>query len=281
MRPVSMRPALLAPALALLAAATVNAAEQPVWDTEPAPRVIADKLAFEFGVTFGGLTTNARVDEDPENQGTLFNAEDDFGLDDTAIVATPELTLFPGQRSLLRLSGLSIRRHATKTMEAGTSIIYEGDEFVEGDVVSSSFDIRTVDLIYGYQFLKRQNYSLALMLGIQVADVKTNAVVRGEATREPTGDTAPVPVIGAEGQIGFLNRYAVEARVQYSKISTDDIEGSLLDARLGIVWQPNPHLAVGIGYRTFSLEAESRSEDSAGLADFTMSGPLLYARASL
>jgi hypothetical protein len=274
-----MRLESLIPILALLATSQAGAAEPAAWETEPPPRVIADQFAFELGVVFGGLDTNARVDETPDDPGTPFNAEDDFGLDDTTIAVTPELTLYPGKRNLLRLGGLSVQRHATTTMQ--TEIVYEGDVFEVGDVVSSSFDINIVNLTYGYQILSRRDYSLALTAGIQVVDVKTNARVRNEMNREPTGDIAPVPVIGIEGQFGFANCCAIEGRVQYSKISTDDIEGSLMDARLGVVWQPNPHLTFGLGYRSFDLEAESFSEDSAGLANFKMTGPLLYARASL
>ena len=43
----------------------------------------------------------------------------------------------------------------------------------------------------------------------------------------------------------------------------------------------NPYLVFGLGYRTFSIDIDSRDENDPGLVKLDMDGPLLFARASL
>ena len=51
--------------------------------------------------------TKFRIDPSTTVQGTNIAAEDDLGLDDSQFLILGELTLLPGDRHLVRLSGLS------------------------------------------------------------------------------------------------------------------------------------------------------------------------------
>jgi hypothetical protein len=257
----------------------VMAAERPVaWSNEPPPRVIEDRLAFEIGVLPASIATEVRVDESADAPGTTFSAEDDFGLDDFRILPVPEVTFRPSERHFLRLSSLIIRRQATVFLER--TIVYDEDTFEVGDVVDSTLDLNLIGLGYGYDILKSLDYRLAATFTVQIADVKTNARVRGEGLRQPSGELAPVPALGLEGSYFFSQRWAVEGRFQYFSLSTDEIEGTFSDARLAIIWQKNPHLAIGLGYRSVEVDAESFDGDSAGLVKMTIEAPLIFARAS-
>jgi hypothetical protein len=59
------------------------------------------------------------------------------------------------------------------------------------------------------------------------------------------------------------------------------VNGSILDARLALTWRVNPYLAMGLGYRTFQIDVDSRDEDTPGIVDLSVDGPLLFVRASL
>ena len=118
-------------------------------------------------------------------------------------------------------------------------------------------------------------------LGVQIGEYSSNVVVRSRVTREPTGDIAPVPVIGVDARFDFSRRWSAEGRVQYVKVEVDEIEASLLDWRLGVTYRFNPHFVVGAGYRSFNIDADSAEEGSSGLIDMSITGPLLYVRASL
>ena len=241
--------------------------------------VVADRLAADIGAMWAQIKTEARVDESAEELGDEFSAEDDFGLAETKVMVMPELTLFPGKRHLIHLNGMTIKRSASTVLTR--DILYSGDIYEAGRPVVSNLDLTFVGMTYGYQFIDRPRFNLAATVGIQIGDLKTNAEVVGEILREPTGDIAPVPVVGLESQAIFGRRWVVEARAQYSSISTADIEGKLLDARLAVLWQLNPHLGFGAGYRLFQLEVESFSDDSAGFVDMEFKAPLLFIRSSL
>jgi hypothetical protein len=73
----------------------------------------------------------------------------------------------------------------------------------------------------------------------------------------------------------------MEARVQYLTVNEVDVDGSILDARLGATWRLNPYLLFGLGYRTFQIDVNSSDEDTPGFVDLTVAGPLLFVRASM
>lgn len=257
----------------------VSVLAQDRWDSTPPPRVIEDVLQLEMIAFAATFDSSARVDADPETPGTLFSGEGDFGLEDAKVLPQVELTLLPGIRHLLRFSSIRARRSGSAILER--EIEYEGDLFEEGAEVDSSLDIYMTGVTYGYQFLRRDRGHLAATVGIHLGEIKTNAEVRGELQRQPTGETSPLALVGLEGAVNLARRWSLEGRFSYTSLSVDLIEASMFDARVALLWRLNPHLAFGAAYRRLALEAESLEEDSAGFVDLDVSGPLLFVRASL
>jgi hypothetical protein len=99
--------------------------------------------------------------------------------------------------------------------------------------------------------------------------------------REEESGVAPLPMAGLEGHFDLSSRWSVEARIQYVGANSNDVDGSIMDARLALTWRANPHLVFGLGYRSFDLDVDSQDEDDSGFVDLKMAGPLLFARASL
>jgi hypothetical protein len=106
-------------------------------------------------------------------------------------------------------------------------------------------------------------------------------VVRSRVVRESESGVAPLPLMGAEGRFDFSPRWAVEGRVQYLTVNESNVDGSILDARLGVTWRVNPYLLLGLGYRAFQIDVDSADEDTSGFVDLSIDGPLLFVRASL
>lgn len=246
---------------------------------EQAPRIIEDRFRIEVAAVGAGFDTVARVDGGLEFPGTEFNAESDFGLADTKFMILPELTLLPGKRHLVRLNGLSLDRRGSKEMER--QIEYDAEIFEPGDLVDSVLDLRMIGLTYGYRFARFERFEATGLLGVQVLDFTTNAEIRGQTMREPTGEVAPIPLLGLETRFDLTRRLSVEASGQYTSVSFAGVTGELLDVRLAATWRLNPHLVLGLGYRSLSMIAESEDEDSAGMVDFQMTAPMLFFRASL
>jgi len=280
----------LAPALASAAespaaapptaqASTPAPSKLPDWAPKPKPNVIEDRLRLEVNLLGASATTKLRVDESPTLPGTEINAEDDLGLDDFQLLPQVELTLLPGERHLIRLSRFAIDRSAATHLEKNIS--FDDQDYLVGERVDSILNLTMFGLTYGYRFIVAPRGEISASFGIQIADVEANAVVRSRVVRESESGVAPLPLLGLEGRYDFSPRWSMEARVQYLTVNETDVDGSILDARLGVTWRMNPYLLFGLGYRTFQIDVNSADEDTPGFVDLTVAGPLLFVRASM
>jgi len=268
-----------------LAVQGTHAAEQrptneklPDWAPQPKPHVVEDRFRAEIMLLGASVDTDLRVDPSVVTQGTPLNAEDDLGLDDTKLLPLGEITLLPGERHLVRLSGFSLRRNARKRIEK--TIVFDDQTYAPNELVDSTLNLTMVGLTYGYSIVKARSLDIALSFGIQVIEVEANAM--GERlVRDPESGVTPLPLVGIEGRYDFNERWSVEARAQYLSVEFDEVDGSLLDARAALTWRLNPYLLFGLGYRHFALEVDSREVDTPGFVDLQMAGPLLFMRASL
>jgi hypothetical protein len=294
--PNSSRLFLLIPIIAL-APALASAAESPAaapptaqastpapnklpdWAPKPKPNVIEDRLRLEVNLLGASATTKLRVDESPTLPGTEINAEDDLGLDDFQLLPQVELTLLPGERHLIRLSRFAIDRSAATHLEKNIS--FDDQDYLVGERVDSILNLTMFGLTYGYRFIVAPRGEISASFGIQIADVEANAVVRSRVVRESESGVAPLPLLGLEGRFDFSPRWSMEARVQYLTVNETDVDGSILDARLGVTWRLNPYLLFGLGYRTFQIDIKSSDVDTSGFVDLTVAGPLLFVRARM
>lgn len=251
----------------------------PEWAPKPPPNVIEDRFRVEVMMLSAGLDTDLRIDPNLATQGTLINAEDDLGLDDSELLPLAEITLLPGERHLIRLSGFSARRAEQKRIDR--TIVFDDQTYLVNERVDSELNLTLLGLTYGYSVVKTQRVDVALTFGVQVVEVEANAVVRSRVVRDAETEVSPLPLAGVEGRFDFNSRWSAEARLQYLSVEFDEISGTILDARAALTWRKNPHLVFGLGYRHFAVEVDSQDEDTPGVVDLTMAGPLLFMRASL
>lgn len=265
-------------------AATPDASGQPPaplpdWAPQPRPNVVEDRLRVEVNLFGASPQTQLRVDESPEQPGTVIDAEEDLGLDDFRLLPQVEFTLLPGERHLVRLSAFAIHRSAAKNIEK--LISFDDEDYLVGERVDSRLDMTLFGLTYGYRFLVQHRSEISATFGIQIADVEANAVVRNRVVRESESGVAPLPLIGLEGRFDFTLRWSAEARAQYLTVDVSDVDGSILDARVALMWRVNPYLVLGLGYRTFRLDVDSQDEGTSGFVDLSVDGPLMFVRGSM
>ncbi len=251
----------------------------PDWAPQPKPHVVEDRFRVEVMTLGANIDTDLRVDRTLATPGTLVNAEDDLGLDDMKILPLGEITLLPGDRHLLRLSGFGLRRTEERAIDR--TIVFDEQTYLPGEIVDSTLNLTMVGLTYGYSIVKMRGFDLALSFGIQVVEVEANAVVRSRVVRESETGVTPLPLAGIEGRYDFNERWSVEARLQYLSVEFDEVDGSVMDARAALTWRMNPYLVMGLGYRHFGVEVDSRDVDTPGFVDLQIAGPLLFLRASL
>lgn len=251
----------------------------PSWAPQPPANLVEDRFRVEVTLLGASVDTRLRIDESLTEPGTVLDAEDDLGLDDSRLLPLAEITLLPGGRHLLRLSGMSLRRSAHRILDR--EIIFDDQTYLPGERVDSELNLAMLGLTYGYRLLVRDRGELAATLGVQILEVEANAVVRSRVVRDAESGVAPLPLLGVEGRYDFRRRWSAEGRIQYLQADIDDVDGSMLDARLALTWRMNPYLVFGLGYRTFSIDVDSRDEDTPGFVDMRIVGPQLFMRASL
>jgi hypothetical protein len=272
-------------ALSLITATALAAEPKPTndklpdWAPKPRPNVVEDKFRAEVMMLGATYDTDLRIDPTLATQGTLINAEDDLGLDDSDLLPLGEITLLPGDRHMIRLSGFSMRRSARKQITQ--TIVFDDQTYQPGELVDSTLNMTVFGLTYGYSIVKTQQLDLALTFGIQVIEVEANAVVRSRVVRDAETGVTPLPLGGIEGRYDFNDQWSAEMRLQYISVEFDEINGSVMDARAALTWRKNPYLVFGVGYRMFSVEVDSQDIDTPGRVDSQMAGPLLFMRASL
>lgn len=254
-------------------------AQNPSWSPDPPPRVVEDRFRIEVTLLGASIDTSLRVDESPTLLGTVVSAEDDLGLDDFELMPQAEITLLPGTRHLIRLSGFSSRRSASTIIDQ--EIFFDDEVFEPGERVDSELNLTMFGLTYGYRFLVRDRAELTGTFGLQITSVDVNALVRSRMVRDSESGVAPLPMIGVEGRYDFTDRWSAEVRLQYLTANIDAVDGSILDGRLAVTWRMNPYLVFGLGYRSFGIDVESQEESNPGMVDMSFDGPLLFARASL
>jgi hypothetical protein len=251
----------------------------PEWAPKPKPHVIEDKFRAEVMFLGASYDTDLRIDPTLATPGTQVNAESDLGLDSSDVLPLAEITLLPGERHLLRLSGFGMRRRAQNRI--ARQIIFDDQVYQTGELVNSTLNMTMLGLTYGYSVVKMQQLDIALTFGVQVVEVEANAVVTSRVVRDPETGVTPLPLAGIEGRYDFTQRWSVEARLQYLSVEFEEIDGSVMDYRAAITWRKNPYLVFGLGYRSFGVEVDSRDIDTPGRVDMQMAGPLLFMRASL
>lgn len=251
----------------------------PEWAPQPKPHIVEDRFRAEVSMLGAAFDTQIRLDRSLTIPGTLIRAEDDLALDDQQYLVLGELTLLPGDRHLIRLSGLTTRRSAQTVLER--RIVFDDQTYNINERIDSELNLTLFGLTYGYRFIASERAELTASFGIQVAEVEANAVVRSRVVRDAESGVAPLPLIGLEGRYDFGDHWSVEARIQYLTANIEDVDGSIMDARAAIAWRTNPHLVFGLGYRSFAIEIDSQNESTPGLVDMKISGPTLFIRASL
>jgi hypothetical protein len=251
----------------------------PDWAPKPRPHVVEDRFRAEVMMLGASYDTDLRIDPTLATPGTPVNAEDDLGLDDSDLLPLAEITLLPGERHLIRLSGFGMRRRAQKMIDQ--TIVFDDQTYLPGERVDTTLNMTLVGLTYGYSVVQLPQIDVALTFGIQVVEVEANAVVTSRVVRDPETGVTPLPLAGIEGRYDFNERWSAEMRLQYLSVEFDEIDGSVMDVRAALTWRKNPYLVFGLGYRSFGVEVDSRDLDTPGRVKLEMAGPLLFMRASL
>lgn len=232
-----------------------------------------------------GVDSEVRLDSETLGRGTGIDLEDDFSLEDetTIVRADAFWRIDEGRRHRLELSWFDIRRNGTRVIDRD---IQFGDRvFPVNAEVRSFLNTEVVKFNYRYNLFVGEDWEAGLSLGAHVIGFDVGLSQGNLALEESFGVTAPMPVLGAHAEwLPFERiRTLISGEALYIRaediggvFDTNDLEGLLVDARVGIEWEPVDHFGVGVGYNYFLLDAEYGEQALALSAKYDYSGLLVY-----
>lgn len=228
------------------------------------------RLGLRVGGAFlGDFDTELRLDSRRFGRGTTLDFEDDLGFESTADVARADLwwRIDENRRHRIELSWFDISRRGQKVIDRE---IQWGDEVIPVSAgVDSRFRTKIWKLTYCYNFLVRDTWELGASVGVHGLGIETSLQARNLDLGDEFEAELPMPLLGLHGEWLVLPRVRVlgSAEALYVEINdlgglvdASDLEGYVLDLRLGVEWEPVRHVGLGLGYNFFELDV-SLGED--------------------
>jgi hypothetical protein len=233
----------------------------------------SERASISLGAFITDRDTNGRLDSDTLGQGTVFDAEDDLGLDSSDTVARLDAYYRFNSRHRIDFSVFDLSRHATATIDEP---IQFGDEVFDiNSTISTDLDLTIYKAAYTYSFLMRENGYLGVTGGLYV--LSTDISLREPNTGQfEVGDlTAPLPVLGLRGNYRLTPRLLLRSSAELFAIEFEDVDGSLFDFYIGLDYHFHDKFAVGLGYNNVSLDVDADASEFKGVLDWTYDGVLL------
>ena len=92
----------------------------------------------------------------------------------------------------------------------------------------------------------------------------------------PASVDAPLPVIGVRGMWRMGGNFYLDGQAQYFALSFDQFDGSIVNYRAAVIWQPSKWIGIGAGYDNFTIDVDVTKPNLTGSLDWTYSGPQVF-----
>lgn len=277
--------------LALVATLLVNAAYAQTQEARPQRELlrppsarevaspISDRFALRITYFAPGADTFLRLDRRTGQQGTELFAEDDLALEDKPTQARAEMTFRFGERNKLRVDYFKLTRYGDKVLDR--TIAFGDQTFLVNDRAQTMIDYRQLTLTYTRSVLYFDRFEFGLGLGVSLLEARAKGEVTARNIREQQDGVIPFPTVAADIGWRISKRWSLTLRGQTFTANTEDADGSLTDYHADIQYRWRKNFALGLGYTTLRIDAETTSiDDLSGRFDQDISGPEFFIRAS-
>lgn len=295
-------PALLALAACLTGCAASHRAEatEPMLETlrqQAAAAAPADRLGpFDetVGLRVGSMyassfKTEASLDSD-FGIGTSVRLEDEIDMDDNTDSFRADLYWRLGRRHRIDLGWFDLKRSGTRTIER--DIRWGELEFDVGASVTAELQTEVIPLRYSYNILTGEDHELGLGFGIY--GMMLRASMQGQVSTGSGGGASvedsetfrtpvPLPLFSIQGGWAFADRFRAVGLLQYFYIDLetnigqlDEVEGSIIDASLGVEYDATDNVCVGASVNWFRFDAMAREEPLELEVEYAFTGLFLY-----
>jgi hypothetical protein len=240
-----------------------------------------------FQISLGSFTnaSEIKIRADGENleDGTEFNWGDTLGdVEGTTFRLDSYWRI--NDRHHIRFMYTENSSNRAKTLDR--DIEWNGQLIPVDASVKSEFGFYVVEVAYEYDFSKREDRELVLSAGLHYTAFSTK--LTGTYNTQGGGGTttvgseaklgAPLPVIGARGMWNLGGNWWLDGQVQYFQVAIDNIDGSILNYRAAVIWQPKQWLGFGVGYDSFGIDVDAtgKGDRLKGKLEWTYQGPQAF-----
>lgn len=186
------------------------------------------------------------------------------------------------ERHHLRMMYTDYSRSADGTLDQ--DIDWGDDTLLAGTLVKAKTDFTILEAAYEYAFKHTEKMELAGTIGLHYtefgASLKENIDTSGGQVGGEIGGkasvSAPLPVIGLRGMWRLGHDFYLDAQVQYFALAIDEYDGSILNYRAALLWQPKKYVGIGIGYDSFNVNMDVKKPKFTGSMDWTYQGPQIF-----
>jgi hypothetical protein len=243
--------------------------------------LLEQRVQISLGAFTNASKLDVRVDGEAGETGTTVDWVDTFG-DQDKMRARLDAIWRIADRHYLRLMVTDYTRSRTRTIEE--EIIWQGDVIPVGALATGKLGFEIYEAAYEYAFIKSENLELTGSLGLHYT--RLEAVLTAEVDADGEQGTvdrggraavnAPLPVIGGRTLWRFHENFYVDLLAQAFYLSIDDFDGTILNARTAVTWQPKALIGMGFGYDWFRVSVAVDRSRFNGSMDWTYSGPQLF-----
>lgn len=238
------------------------------------------KFQVALGTFINKSKLQIRADGDLED-GTTISWQDQFGDQDATRFRLDGYWRFK-ERHHLRLMYTDFGKSSTRTLE--TDIEWDGELIPVNASATGSLGFEIYEVAYEYDFARSPDRDLVLSAGLHwtsfSAGIRASVETPGGGGSETVGSKvsvdAPLPVFGARGMWHLGRNFYVDAQVQYFALKIDQYDGSLVNYRGALIWQPRKWIGVGAGYDLFEVDLKVDGDDFRGRMDWRYSGPQIF-----
>ena len=275
-------------ALSVVACAAATAADAPSTASAqrellqpPKMRIaspITDRMALRGIFYAPRLATDIRSDASDGTQGTPISGEDMLALPDSMQQGGIDLMFRLLERHRIRAGFYQQNRSGDTVLQE--TIRFGDDVYQADDRVLTDMDLRQLDVVYTYSFLRRETVEIGAGLGIHLLQI--DGRIEAPATFESEEDSVagPFATLAVDGTWRFTPRFSLNARANYFKGDADEVRGSYMNWHADVQFRWKRNFALGAGYTYTRMFVDSTDSGDSGTFRHLYRGAEAFARVS-
>jgi hypothetical protein len=251
------------------------------WSASAEDVALADqKFQVSLGTFLNQSKLTIRADGET-SEGTTIEWGDTFGDQEASRLRLDGYWRFK-ERHHLRVMYTDYGKSSTRTLER--DIEWNGELIPVNASATGTLGFEIIELAYEYDFARSPDRDLVLSAGVHYTTFE--ATLRATLELPAGGGTetfgskssvdAPLPVFGARGMWRLGRNVYLDAQVQYFALAIDQYDGSLVNYRAALIWQPKKWIGIGAGYDSFNVDVKVDGDRLKGLLDWTYQGPQVF-----